>query len=239
MNENEILIKGMENLNIFPTEKQIEQLNDYYNILIEWNKVMNLTAITEYKEVIVKHFLDSLVLGKVYDVTEDKNVIDMGTGAGFPGIPLKIMFPNLNITLMDSLNKRIKFLDEVILKLGLNGITAIHARAEELGRNEEYRESFDLCVSRAVARLASLSEFCIPFVKKGGFFIPYKAGNISEELIEAKNAIKTLGCEVVKEESFVLPFSDVERTLIVIKKTKQTPKTYPRAGGKPLNTPIK
>ena len=162
----------------------------------------------------------------------------MGTGAGFPGIPLKIVFPELEITLMDSLNKRIVFLQEVIDELGLTGITAVHGRAEEVALKPEYREKFDLCVSRAVARLVSLAEFCLPFVKQGGYFIPYKSGEIKEELQEAKFALRELGGEYRKTYEYQLPNSDIERTMIQVEKIKQTPKKYPRAGGKPLKQPL-
>ena len=163
----------------------------------------------------------------------------MGTGAGFPGIPLKIAFPRLNIVLLDSLNKRVGFLNDVIKELELNGIKAIHGRAEDYGKDPAYRENFDLCVSRAVARLSSLAEYCIPYVKEGGHFVPYKAGNMEEELQESSKAIHVLGGKLIKTESFILPESDIERTLILIKKERKTPKAYPRSAGKPTKEPIK
>ncbi len=237
--DNSAFLRDLKEWNLELSEHQIVQLEKYYEMLVEKNKVMNLTAITEYEEVLKKHFLDSLALCQLISLDKKKyKVLDMGTGAGFPGIPLKIVFPELEVTLMDSLNKRIVFLQEVITELGLTGITAIHARAEEAAGKVEYRGAFDLCVSRAVARLVSLAEFCVPFVKQGGYFIPYKSGEIKEELQEAKFAIRELGGEYKKHISFTLPNSDIERTLILVEKVKQTPKKYPRAGGKPLKQPL-
>jgi len=236
---NSAFLADLKEWNIKLSETQLMQLEKYYEMLIEKNKVMNLTAITEYEDVLKKHFLDSLALNQLMKMEGKKvKVLDMGTGAGFPGIPLKIAFPQLEITLMDSLNKRIVFLQEVISELGLTDITAIHGRAEEVALKPEYREKFDFCISRAVARLVSLSEFCLPFVKQGGYFIPYKSGEIKEELQEAKFAIRELGGEYRKTYEYQLPNSDIERTLILIEKVKQTPKKYPRAGGKPLKQPL-
>ena len=228
--------KGLEELGISLSEKQIGQFLTYYEMLVEKNKVMNLTAITEFDDVIEKHFLDSLSLIKVCDLNRELSVMDMGTGAGFPGIPLKIAFPKLQVTLADSLNKRILFLQEVIDELGLNGVEAIHARAEELGKNKSYREQYDLVVSRAVANLASLEEYCVPFVKIGGSFISYKSGEIEEEVANAKNATFLLGGKVKNVYKFDL--YEQKRSFVVIEKCKGTPKTYPRKAGTPTKTPL-
>ena len=230
---------GCKELNIALTDKQYQQFIIYYEMLIEKNKVMNLTAITEYEEVIEKHFLDSLSLVKAINLNQNSYVLDLGTGAGFPGIPLKIAFPNLNILLMDSLNKRVNFLKEVINELGFQNIEAVHGRAEEMARKKEYREVFDICVSRAVANLASLSEYCIPFVKKGGYFIPYKSGEIESEIEESQKAIKVLGAKTKEILKFQLPNTEMSRSFIIIEKEKLTPKAYPRKAGTPSKDPIK
>lgn len=227
---------GLEKLNISLAEEQIQQFLTYYEFLVETNKVMNLTAITEFDEVIEKHFLDSLSLHQVYELNRDVYVLDMGTGAGFPGIPLKIAFPEISLVLADSLNKRIKFLQEVIDKLGLKKVEALHARAEEMGRNKQYREQFDLCVSRAVANLSSLSEYCIPFVKEGGKFISYKSGEIEEEVNAAKKAITVLGGKV--EDVYKFNLYEQKRSFVIIGKQKKTPKAYPRKAGTPTKSPL-
>lgn len=227
---------GLENLNIVLSERQIEQFLTYYEFLVETNKVMNLTAITDFDEVIEKHFLDSLSLYQIYDLSKESSVLDLGTGAGFPGIPLKIAFPEMKLVLADSLNKRIKFLQEVIEKLGLEKVEAVHARAEELARNKQYREQFDLCVSRAVANLSSLSEYCIPFVKVDGKFISYKSGEIEEEVNQAKKAISILGGKIIDVYKFDL--YEQKRSFVVIEKKKKTPATYPRKAGTPTKQPL-
>lgn len=232
-----IFEKGLEELDIHLNDLQMEQFINYYELLIEKNKVMNLTAITDFNEVIYKHFLDSLSIVKVCRPTKEK-MLDMGTGAGFPGIPLKIAFPDIKVVLMDSLNKRVKFLEEVIRKLQLDNITALHGRAEEYGAKTGYRERFNICTSRAVAKLSTLTEYCIPFVAVGGMFISYKSGNISHELSEAAKAISTLGGRVVKAEEFKLPHTDMQRSLILIEKKSTTPNKYPRPAGKPSKEPI-
>ena len=237
------LIEKVAELNVELSTEQIKQFEVYYEMLIETNKVMNLTAITELDEVITKHFLDSLALAKVYpDICNpDKNlkVLDLGTGAGFPGIPLKIAFPHLQVTLMDSLNKRVKFLQSVIDKLELCDINGVHGRAEEMARNAAYRESFDLCVSRAVANLSTLSEYCLPFVKNGGKFISYKSADIEDELDSAKKAINVLGGKLTTVKKCKLPDSDIERSFVLVDKVKNTPKTYPRKAGTASKEPIK
>ncbi len=227
-------------LDIVLSDEQIEQFQIYYEMLIETNKVMNLTAITQLDEVITKHFLDSIALANVYQNIKNKElkIIDLGTGAGFPGIPLKIAFPQLQVTLMDSLNKRVNFLNSVIDELSLVNIDAIHGRAEEMARRTEYRQQFDLCVSRAVANLSTLNEYCLPFVKLDGMFISYKSSDIEDELNLSLNAIKILGGKLTEVKKLSLPESDIERSFVMIKKIKNTPKTYPRKPGTASKEPI-
>lgn len=230
--------KILQEWNITLSDEQEWQFSTFYEMLVEKNKVMNLTAITEFDEVIEKHFLDSVSLGAVLDLKKELQVLDMGTGAGFPGIPLKIIYPNLQITLADSLNKRVTFLNEVIEALKLNGIEAIHARAEELARNAAYREQYDLCVSRAVANLSTLSEYCLPFVALNGMFVPYKSGEIEEEVEAAKKAIFLLGGELKKVHQFSFGENDLHRSFVLIEKKKKTPKIYPRKAGTPAKQPL-
>lgn len=229
---------GLQALELRLSERQEEQFLQYYDLLTEWNSFMNLTAITEFDQVVVKHFLDSLALVKAWKPEAAGKVIDVGTGAGFPGIPLKIAFPELEITLLDSLNKRVKFLNEVIQRLELKGIRGVHQRAEELVRQPGEREGYDLAVSRAVANLSTLSEYCLPYVKVGGMFLPYKSGKVEQELKEAKKAVSVLGGQCGEAVYFTLDGTDLERSLIPIRKVKHTPKQYPRKAGTPGKNPI-
>jgi len=229
---------GLEQLDIQLDDEQIRQFMGYYELLIEWNKVMNLTGITDFEEVIVKHFMDSLAVVRVCDMKQVKRVIDIGTGAGFPGIPLKIAFPHLDIVLLDSLKKRISFLDAVVGELHLDCVTVIHGRAEDYANQKEYRECFDLSVSRAVANLSSLSEYCLPFVSLQGKFISYKSGKIEEELKASQKAIGILGGKVSSSIKFQLLDTDMERSFVVVEKVRSTPKKYPRKAGLPAKEPI-
>lgn len=230
--------KDINALGISLKEEQINQFLIYYEMLVEWNEVMNLTAITEYEDVMKKHFIDSISLIKAYDVSKQVKVIDVGTGAGFPGLALKIAYPELQVTLLDSLNKRIQFLDAVIDKLGLTGVETIHGRAEDFAKPGKLREQFDLCVSRAVANLSTLSEYCLPFVKVGGQFISYKSEKISEEKELAEKAISLLGGKIKSQVEFTLPDSDIYRNLFIIEKSKETPKKFPRKAGLPSKEPL-
>lgn len=229
----------LEQLNIKLNERQKEQFHRYYELLVEWNKVMNLTGITEYDEVNEKHFVDSLAIIKVVDIEKIDTMLDIGTGAGFPGVPLKIVYPHLNVVLLDSLQKRINFLNTVIEELGLEKIETLHGRAEDYAKKAEYREIFDLCVSRAVANLSTLSEYCIPYIRVGGIFVSYKSGNVDEEVDNSKKAVKILGGKLESVEKFQLPGTEINRSFVKIKKIEQTKKRYPRKAGLPGKEPIK
>ncbi len=231
-------VRDVESLGISLTEIQVKQFIRYYEMLTEWNQVMNLTAITDFDEVMKKHFVDSLSLVKAYDVKQNISLIDVGTGAGFPGLALKIAFPNLRVTLLDSLNKRIRFLDAVVEELALTGVNTVHGRAEDYARPGKLREQYDLCVSRAVANLSTLSEYCLPFVKPGGFFISYKSEKISQEKSAAESAVSSLGGKIKKQVEFNLPESEIFRILFVIEKVRKTPGKYPRKAGLPSKEPL-
>lgn len=238
MKKEEFLMCEVNKIGIELTANQIAQFLKYYELLIEWNSFMNLTGITEYEEVVIKHFVDSLSLIKAVDLNQNLSIIDIGTGAGFPGLPLKIAFPNLKITLLDSLNKRIKFLNEVINQLCLKDIDTIHGRAEDFAKPDKLREKYDLCVSRAVANLSVLSEYCLPFVKVEGSFISYKSEKLLEELDSAKKAIFVLGGKFESQIDFTLNEGNIYRNLVVIRKNQKTPKQYPRKAGTASKNPI-
>ncbi|MBO4653196.1 MAG: 16S rRNA (guanine(527)-N(7))-methyltransferase RsmG [Lachnospiraceae bacterium] len=241
MCDDTVLKQGLDELMLDYTDEQLSKLHTYYERMVEVNKVMNLTAITEYEEVCVKHWLDSVSLVKALlpkELNKPLRVIDVGTGAGFPGVPLKIFFPQWKIMLLDSLGKRVKFLEQVTTELGLTDVTCIHGRAEELGRQPDYREKYDLCVSRAVTKMASLTELCLPFVAVGGALIAYKSADSDAEINEAAKAIRLMGGTIENREKFTVPCSDYGRCLAVVRKTASTDRKYPRGGGKPMNAPI-
>lgn len=242
MERNELLQKSFASINIELTDEQTQQFLLYADLLCEWNEKINLTTITDFPEVVIKHFVDSLMISQSSNVSRETlangKIIDVGTGAGFPGIPLKIIYPNAKITLLDSLNKRVTFLNQVILELHLKKITAIHGRAEEVGRNPEHREHYELCVSRAVANLSTLSEYCLPLVRRGGYFVAYKSGNIKEEVAAADKAVNVMGGKFTEIEMFQLPNTDIQRSLVPIRKTSPTPKKYPRKAGTPAKQPL-
>ena len=231
----EIILK-LKEINININEKIADKFYKYTNMLLEWNEKINLTAITEISDIILKHYIDSLTINKY--IKEQNTIIDIGTGAGFPGIPLKIAFPDTEILLLDSLNKRVKFLNEVISQLGLKKITAVHGRAEELAKNKSYREGFDLCVSRAVANLSTLCEYSLPFVWISGSFVSYKGEYSENEIHQAENAVDILGGKISKIDKFKLPGTDMGRSLIKIDKIKKTPGKYPRKAGLPAKEPL-
>ncbi|MBP5772638.1 MAG: 16S rRNA (guanine(527)-N(7))-methyltransferase RsmG [Eubacterium sp.] len=234
-----LLEEILKKLNISLNEDQKQKFSDYYSLLLEKNKVMNLTRITDEEEFIIKHFADSLMISKVIEMEKIESLIDVGTGAGFPGIPIKIIYPNIKVTLLDSLDKRVGFLKEVIEKLELEDIEAVHGRAEDLGQDDNYREKYDLCVSRAVADLSVLSEYCIPFVKENGEFVSYKAEGSDKEIYAARNAIETLGAGLNSICTEKIPNTDINRQFAIIKKILKTDPKYPRKAGKPSKKPLK
>lgn len=231
-------IQNLNSINIKINDFQISQFLKYYEILVEKNRVMNLTAITEYDDVLLKHFIDSLLCVNVENMNNVNDLIDVGTGAGFPGIPIKIVFPHINITLMDSLNKRVSWLNEVVNELKLDKIECIHSRAEDLGHNTKYREKYDICVSRAVANLSTLAEYCLPFVKVGGKFLSYKGDNVEQEIETANNGIKLLSSSIVNTLNTVLPNTNIKRSIVVIRKEKCLQNKYPRKSGIPGKQPL-
>ncbi len=234
----DILSKGLDEYGIHSNDRIIDNFMTYKDTLKEWNKKINITSINNDEEIIIKHFLDSISILKSEYISDSKRFIDIGTGGGFPGIPLKIVKDDINITLLDSLKKRVKFLDKVINKLDLKYIEAIHGRAEEMGKNEEYRQQFDIAVSRAVASLNILSEYCLPFVKVGGYFIAMKSTDIEDEIKESESAINTLGGKIVQNKNIKIPCSDIVHKLVIIEKTSDTPSKYPRRPGKPKKKPL-
>ena len=232
------LINGCKEIGITLTDLQVDQFMTYYSFLVEKNKVMNLTAITEFNDVIDKHFIDSLTCVKAVNMTQIKTIIDVGTGAGFPGIPVKIIYPDKNVLLLDSLNKRINFLNELIGRLDLKNINTLHSRAEEAGQDHKYREKYDLVLSRAVSNLSVLCEYCLPLVKIGGSFLSYKTDGIENEIKYAANAIKILGGKIESKKELIIPETDIKRLLINIKKVKKTPGKYPRKAGTATKDPL-
>ncbi len=230
---------GLHMLGISLCEAQMEQFLLYYEMLTEWNQRMNLTAITGFADVTEKHFLDSLCLVKAVPELRDQRIMDVGTGAGFPGIPLKIAFPGLDVVMIDSVGKKLHFVDELIKKLGLSNAKTVHGRAEDLGREAEYRQQFDLCVSRAVSNLSVLAEYCLPFVKTGGRFVAYKSADVKEECEQAAKAVTLFGGEMALPLVYSLPGREEARSLICIQKNKGTPREYPRKAGIPARDPVK
>lgn len=221
------------------SEKQQKQFTKYYQILVKWNEKMNLTGLTEEQDVYLKHFYDSISLAFYVNFEEVESICDVGSGAGFPSIPLKICFPHIKVTIIDSLQKRIRFLEHLAKELSLDDVSFIHSRAEDAGQNKRFREAFDVVTARAVARMSVLSELCLPFVQKKGIFAAMKGANIDDELEQGKKAIQTLGGNIQDVHSFSLPIEESERTIVIIEKQKNTPKKYPRKAGTPNRQPIK
>lgn len=238
MNEEQFL-QALKEHQINLTDKQIAQFKTYFQELVEWNEKMNLTAITDEPSVYLKHFFDSISAAFYVDFTGKKTICDVGAGAGFPSIPLKICFPELRVTIVDSLNKRIGFLEHLAEKLELEHVEFVHARAEDFGQNKAYREKFDIVTARAVARLSVLAELCIPLAKKGGLFVAMKGAAANEELADAKRPLTVLGAKIKEEFSFLLPMEESERNIFVFSKVKNTPNKYPRKPGVPNKSPIK
>lgn len=239
MNNTEMLRQGLKDFGIEPSDKMLNDFKVYREILVNWNQKMNLTGIEEEKEVYIKHFLDSVSAVVNGYIKDGMSIIDVGTGAGFPGLPLKICLENTNVTLLDSLNKRINFLKEVSNTLGLTNMEFIHGRAEDFGKSEQYREQYDIATARAVAGLPILMEFCVPFVKVGGYFVCLKGPNANLELEESKAAMDVLGLEFVEKIDVELPETDLDHNILVFKKVRNTPEKYPRKAGKPAKSPIK
>lgn len=230
--------KMLEEKGITLSSQQLSQYEQYFHLLVEWNEKMNLTAITDREEVYLKHFYDSVSAAFYYDFSKPLKICDVGAGAGFPSIPIKIAFPNIHVTIVDSLNKRITFLEHLAKELQLDGVSFIHDRAETFGQNKEHREMYDVVTARAVARLSVLSELCLPLVKVGGSFIAMKAAHAKEELEAGKKAISTLGGKLVETYSFTLPIEESERNILIVDKVRATPKKYPRKPGTPNKAPI-
>lgn len=238
MDDLNVLINGLDEFNLELDQGQIEKFKIYKDLLIEWNKKINITSIEDEKEIDIKHFLDSISVVKTGLIKDGNKIIDIGTGGGFPGLPIKIVNDTVEVVLLDSLNKRIKFLNEVINTLKLKKATTIHGRAEDFGKNEKYREQFDIAVSRAVASLNILCEYSLPFVKVGGYFIAMKGKDVEEEIKESKKAINLLGGKLDKKLDMKLPQSDIVHSLVIIEKIKHTPTKYPRNPGKPKKNPL-
>ncbi|TLS35136.1 16S rRNA (guanine(527)-N(7))-methyltransferase RsmG [Pseudalkalibacillus caeni] len=237
MNEEQFQ-KLLQEKGISLTPEQVKQFEIYYETLVEWNEKMNLTAITEREEVYEKHFYDSIMAAFTFDFSKSLSVCDVGAGAGFPSLPLKICYPDLKVTIVDSLKKRIGFLDHLVEQLGLKNVSLFHDRAEQFGKNKSFRESFDVVTARAVARLSVLSELCMPLVKVDGKFLVLKGPNAMDEVADAENAIKILGGEIIDSKQMVLPNEGSERSFITIRKVKKTPNKYPRKAGTPNKEPL-